>query len=65
MLAIEVTRTDMDTAIATATMARQRCCGGNPSVTSVSGTWIWGITACVLDHVPLRQQAAGQWRCRN
>ena len=36
MLAIEVTSTDMATAIATASMARHRCGGGSPSVTSIS-----------------------------
>ena len=38
MLAIEVTRTDMAMAMATASMARHRSRGGNPSVTSSSCT---------------------------
>ena len=65
MLAIEVTSTDMATAIATASMARHRWCGGSPSVTSISCTRIGRIASCVLDPVPLRQQAGGRWRCRN
>src|SRR5690348_3801768 len=59
MLAIEVTSTDMATAIATASMARQRCVGGNPSVISSSCRRIGGgIRPCVLDPVGLRQQGA-------
>ena len=43
MLAIEVTSTDMATAIATASIARHRWCGGRPSVTSGSCTRIGRI----------------------
>jgi acyl-CoA thioester hydrolase len=45
--------------MATASMARHRCGGGNPSVTTAWCTLIRGIAACVLDLVPLRQQAGG------
>jgi len=43
MLAIEVTSTDMLTAMATASMARHRSRGASPSVTSMSLTRIWRI----------------------
>jgi acyl-CoA thioester hydrolase len=48
MLAIEVTKTDIATAIATANMARHRCGGGNPSATSNAGQRIGPIAGVCL-----------------
>ena len=47
ILAIEVTSTDMATAMATVSIARHRCGGGSPSVTSGSLTWIERIASSV------------------
>src|SRR5579859_2430392 len=58
MFASDVTSTDMATANDTASIARQRSGGGRPSAASMSLIRICRTTACVLDHVPLRQQSA-------